>query len=352
MSVQTINEIVGQYQITKGVTRNDLEKLANNTKTQSIQFASPLSEKEIKLLEEVVFSKRPDILLRIYGHYGETCDLTFIHQIPSLRRISADCLMDGKGIEAVIFLENLEHLGVGIYNLDNFDFLDKINLHLKELSLTQTHSKKPIICSIERFEKLEYLYLEGQQKGIEAINNLKNLKEIVLRSISTANVDFLKNLEHLWSVDIKLGGIKDFSGLTSLPALKYLELWQVRDLADLSFISNLETLQNLFVQSLKQLNRLPDFSKNIKLRRIYLENLKGLKDLSSLKNAPNLKEFIYVLAENQEPENIIPVLENPSVEKVICKFGSEKKNNRFDSLAKHYKKAEYKHSNFEYEYNY
>lgn len=349
MSVQTVNELIGQYQISKGVTKNDLEKLATNPKTQSIQFVSPLIDKEIELLELVVFSKRPDISLRVYGHYGETCDLAFIQKIPSLRRLSADCLMDAKGIDVVTKLDHLEHLGVGIFNLDNFDFLDKINSNLKELYLQQTRSKKPKINSIQRFEQLEYLYLEGQQKGIEAISNLRKLEKIVLRSISTNNVDYLKNLEHLWSVDIKLGGIKDLSSLTTLPTLKYLELWQVRDLADLSFISKLESLQQLFIQSLKQLTKLPDFSNNKKLRRIYLENLKGLNDLSTLKNAPNLKEFIYVLAENQEPENLLSVLGNSSVEKVFCKFGSDKKNNRFDELAKQYNKTEYKHESFEYE---
>lgn len=349
MSVQIVNEITGQYQISRGVTPNDLEKLASNPQTRSIQFATALTDREVELLEPVVFSKRPDISLRVYGHYGETCDLTFIQKIPSLRRILADCLMDAKGIEVFTQLDNLEHLGVGIFNLDNFDFLDNVNSNLKQLYLHQTRSKKPKISSIQRFEQLEYLYLEGQEKGIEAISNLKKLEKIVLRSISTNNVDYLKNLEHLWSVEIKLGGIKDLSGLTALKSIKYLELWQVRGLADLSFISKLDTLQNLFIQSLKQVTTLPDFSNNKKLRRISLENLKGLKDLSTLKNATNLKEFIYVLAENQDPENIIPVLENPSVEKVFCKFGSDKKKNRFDELAKQFNKLEYKFSNFEYE---
>lgn len=349
MSVQIVNEVIGQYQVSKGVTKNDLEKLATNPKTQSIQFASPLADKEVELLELVVFSKRSDISLRVYGHYGETCDLSFIKSIPSLRKISADCLMDAKGIDVVAQLENLEHLGVGIFNLDNFDFLDNINPNLTELYLYPSRSKKPKISSIQRFEQLEYLYLEGQQKGIEAISNLKKLEKIVLRSISTNNLDYLKNLEHLWSVDIKLGGIKDLSALTSLKSIKYLELWQVRDLADLSFISKLETLQNIFIQSLKQVNKLPDFSSNKKLKRIYLGNLKRLNDLSTLKNAPSLKEFIYVLAENQEPENLIPALENPSVEKVLCKFGCDKKNNRFDELARQHNKTEYKYSNFVYE---
>lgn len=349
MSVQTINEITGQYQISKGIRKRELEKLASNKKTQSIQFASPLSNSEIDLLEKIVFSKRPDISLRVYGHYGENCDLTFIKKIPSLRKFSADCLMDANGIEVVTELNNLEELGVGIYNLDNFDFLENINGNLKELYLQKTKSKKPNISSISRFTELEYLYLEGQQKGIESVNELKKLEKVILRSISTKNLDFLSNLNELWSVDVKLGGIQNFDAITTLPKLKYLELWQVRNLSDLTFISKLVKLQNLFIQSLKQLDKLPDFKNLNSLKRISLENLKGLTNLDSLKNVPNLEEFIYVLAENQEPENLIPVLENKNLKSVFCKFGSDRKNNRFDQLAKEYNKAEYKSTEFRYE---
>lgn len=55
MSVKTVNEIFGKYEVSKGVNQNDLEILASNPKTQSIQFASPLTDKEIELLELVVF---------------------------------------------------------------------------------------------------------------------------------------------------------------------------------------------------------------------------------------------------------------------------------------------------------
>jgi hypothetical protein len=49
MSIQTVNEIIGQYQIAKGITKNDLERLASNPKTKSIQFVNPLDNKEIDL---------------------------------------------------------------------------------------------------------------------------------------------------------------------------------------------------------------------------------------------------------------------------------------------------------------
>ncbi len=345
-TVERINPVLSG--IRTGVTRYELEKLTADLETKSIQFVKPLSRNEIDDLERYVFSKRPDIMLRIYGHYGEVCNLTFLERIPSLRKVSADCLMDVAGIETVCKLRDLELLGVGIFNLQSFDFLNDISPTLKRLYLHLTRSKKPRIDSISRFSDLEYLYLEGQQKGIEEIRHLHKLKSIVLRSISTENIDYLKGLDELWSVDIKLGGIKNFDALTMLTNLKYLELWLIRGLFDLSFISELTTLQSLFIQSLKQVKQLPDFSRCNSLRRIYLEDLKGLDDMSSLKTAKVLEEFIFVMAQNQEPEDLIPVLENHAVKKVSCGFGSIRKNERFDKMTFEYNKSQYKYTEFEY----
>lgn len=348
MNIKVVNEVKGQYQIAEGVSKSDLQKLATDPKTSCIQFARPLLKNEIDQLEKYVFSNRPDISLRVYGHYNEGCDLTFLERIPSLRKVSADCLMEATGIEVVTKLENLEELCVGIFSLDNFDFLENVNPNLKELSLYQTKSKKPKIDCIARFKGLEFLYLEGQQKGIESINELKKLQRIILRSVSTSDLKFLIGLSDLWSVDIKLGGIKDFSAIETLSGLKYLELWQIKGLNDLSFISKLTNLQNLYLQSLKQVKSLPDFSALENLRRIYLENLKGLENLSSLEFAPGLEEFIYVLAQNQNPQNLISILKNPNVKKVFCRFGSDKKNNEFDRLANENGKEQYKFSVFQY----
>jgi hypothetical protein len=348
MAIHTVNKVIGQYEISKGFKKDDLKSLINDSNASSIQFSSPLAEKEIDILEEYVFSQRPDIDLRIYGHYRDECDLNFLKRLPSLRKLSADCLRNAKGIEVVKELKNLETLGVGIFELNNFDFLNEINPNLKQLYLHQTRSKKPRIDAIARFVELEVLYLESQSKGIESINSLKKLQKITLRSISTPNLNYLNALEQLWSVDIKLGGIKDFQALKSLPDLKYLELWQVRELSDISFISDLPSLQNLFIQSLPNVEELPSLDKLLKLRRINLENLKGLKKLDALRTAPSLTEFIYVMAQNQEPENLLPALKNTNVKSVFCMFGGDKKNNRFKELADSFGKSQYKYHQFQY----
>ena len=154
MPIHTVDKMAGRYEVSKGFKKDDLIPLINASDTSVIQFSSPLAQQEIDTLEEFVFSQRPDITLRVYGHYMDECDLSFLKRLPSLRKILADCLIKARGIEAVTELRNLETLGVGIFDLHNFDFLSEINPSLKQLSLHQTRSKKPSIDAIARFVQL------------------------------------------------------------------------------------------------------------------------------------------------------------------------------------------------------
>lgn len=334
--------------IVSNVSIRELESLVENQNVKTIQFVKPLRIADFQNLEKIVFSKRTDIWLRAYGHYSSICDLSFLKYVPSVRRVSADALNSVSNIDAITEIKDLEELWVDVYDLSNFDFLDRLPVTLRTLGLGETSSRRPSIASISRFEQLTYLFLERQQKDIDSIRSLKNLEKIVLRSISTKDVGYLKGLEKLWSVDVKLGGIKDFNVLSTLPNLKYLELWMVRGLRDLSFISSITSLQNLFLQSLKQVTELPDFSRLKQLRRIHLEDLKGLVNLTTLEFAPALNEFSYTMAQNQAVENLLPVLLNPNTKAVGCWFGSDKKNRRFELLLKEYGKESYIYSEFQY----
>lgn len=348
MSIQLISEPIGKYQISKGVKRHELEALASDPRTKYLQFDHPLSSQEIDWLESVVFSQRPDISLRIYGFHQDACDFSFLSQLPSLRILHADYLSEVSNIDALSELKHLSELGIGITQLKNLDFLALLPSTLKKLYLSQTQSKSLHLGVLSRFSDLKYLYLESFHKGIETLAALQQLEEIVLRSVSLNDLAFLSGLKHLWSLDLKLGGLKHPSSIALIKQLRYLELWQVRGINDLAFISELTDLQNLFIQSLPQVKQLPDFSKNKALRRMYLENLKGLQDVSSLRTATQLETFIYVMAMNQDPDNFIPVFEQPSVVSVMGRFGSDKKNNRFEDLAKQYNKRLYEGEGFVY----
>lgn len=187
-----------------------------------------------------------------------------------------------------------------------------------------------------RFTSLQEIYLEGQQKNIEVLTQLSDLQDVTLRSINTPDIRYLRPLQRMWSLDIKLGGIKDLYAIEGMENIKYFELWQVKGLSDIGVISSLTGLQHLFLQSLRRIAALPSLQPLKRLRRISLENMKGLKDVSALEHAPGLEEFIHVAAENMQPENYLPLLRNPHLKRALVGFGSDKKNNRFKDLMQEY----------------
>jgi len=337
-----------RFQFYKSLSKTDVEFLCSNKDLKVLQTAEPVKNKTWGLINDVLLLRRPDIEIRVYGHYSVACDLSFLSKLQNVRNISLDCLMNAHGIEHISALQKLNSLSIGIFSLDNFDFLAHVPSTLSKLFLGATKSKKPSLENLERFKTLKTLYIEGQQKGIEVIGLLDELEDLTLRSVSPKDVSFIRYLPSLWSLDIKLGSIKDFSSLEELNNLKYLELWQVKGLSDISVISTLKGLQYLFLQSLCKVTTIPDLSALEKLRRIYLENMKGLADVHNLFDAPSLEDFIHVCAQNMRPEQYFELLKMRSIKQVSIGFGSDKKNNAFETRMKEKGIEKYEYSPFVY----
>jgi hypothetical protein len=100
-------------------------------------------------------------------------------------------------------------------------------------------------------------------------------------------------------------------------------------------------LQDLFLQSLPHIHAFPDLRAAKSLRRVVVQNLKGLLDFTALEWAPALEEFALIDGQKQEPEQLLPVLRNPAVKRVAAGFGSDRKNNRFAELRRQHGKQEF-----------
>jgi len=330
------------------LSRWDVKKLAKDKDLKVLQTAEPIHEATLIRLNEALYSERPDVQFRVYGFYSSPCDLKFLSLMSNVQNLSADCLHNASGIEAIVSLPRLKRLGIGIWNLEDLTFLSDVSDEIESLFIGTTKSKKPNLAPLSKFSKMKAIYLEGQRKNIDVLSQLRNLEEVVLRSITVPNLDFLQPLEKLWSLDIKLGGTKNLSAIEGMTRLKYLELWQIRGLSDISVVSSLTNLQHLFLQSLIQVEGLPDFRKLTKLRRVTLETMKGLQDVSTLRDAPVLQEYTHIAANNLQPNDYLPLLENESVRKVRIGFGSDRKNNAFRAMLPNYGKewAEFKKFEF------
>jgi hypothetical protein len=321
-----------RVEFSNSLTEKEVERLVSDLDIRTLQCSSPVGLDTWGLLNQNLFAQRPEIELRVYGFYSMACDLSFVRRVPNARRFSADCLMQASGMGHLAALENLEALSIGIYSLDNFDFLRQLPSGIRKLSLAATKSTKPQLHILSRFESLADLYLEGQQRGIGVLSELKKLEDLTLRSITTEGLDYISMLPQLRSLDIKLGGIKDLSAIAGSESIKYLELWQIRGLSDIRVVSSLAGLQSLFLQSLINVRAIPDLSKLHNLRRLHLENLKGLKDVSAIRHAPALEEFLHISAQNIQPEMYKDLMSMQSLKYVHVGYGSRKKNEEFKAL--------------------
>jgi hypothetical protein len=163
------------------VTENDLQHLSELPKVGTLQCSAPVKDSTWLLLNELFFARRPDVELRVYGHYSVECDLAFARRMVNVRRFAADCLIRAKNVGAIADIPELDSLSLGIFELQDFDVLDGVPANLRTLSLGATRSKKPRLDALGRLTSLKTLYIEGQSNGIEAIGQLRALEDLTLR---------------------------------------------------------------------------------------------------------------------------------------------------------------------------
>jgi len=269
-----------------------------------VQFSKRLTDDDFRQLGEW-FRAYPEMTLRAYGSYDHSIlDLEFLRFFPTLRRFAADALWD-----SLTSLDGLRHLPAD----------------LQELGIGATRAKLDLAI-LARFRELTWLFLEGQTKHLEVIAGFGALDDLTLRSITMADLSLLLPLKRLRSLDLKLGGTRDLGLLPRVGELRYLELWMIRGLTDVAAVGQISTLRSLFLQALPQVDALPNFRRATELRRIRLEGMKGLRDLSPLATAPALEGVELIDMRHMKAEDLAPLVGLPQLKAVTPGLGSRRKN--------------------------
>jgi hypothetical protein len=170
---------------------------------------------------------------------------------------------------------------------------------------------------------LRSLSLARLPKDLDAIEALTGLEELSLLGFTFMSLDVvrpLKNLERLW---VGFGSVQDIAPVAEAPQLKALELMRVRKLGDLSPAAGVKTLQYLALGDMKQVEQMPDCSQLKALRRVYLDTMNGITDLSGLTTAPNLEELI-VVSSRIEADVFDPIVAHPKLKRVTVGLASRK----------------------------
>lgn len=245
----------------------------------TVQFQSLLTDNDFARLAEWM-TDQPGVGLRAYGSYdGSIANLDFLRYFTGLRRFAADALY-----HSLTSLDGLRHLP---------DDLD-------DLVIGQTKTKLDVSI-VRRFKSLTHSTSRGRRRprldrrtrrprGIDApIHHVaRSLALGAPASTSRSGPE--------------AGGTRDLALLPQIGELVYLEPWMVKGLSDISAIGELTSLRYLFLQSLRQVVELPDFSGCTAPRRIHLETMKGITILEPLLTAPALEELAVVDGSHLQPD--------------------------------------------------
>lgn len=253
--------------LTPPITQARLDQLP--ARVTSVVVFKRLKPAEVETLAEFL-AEHPDFELQIVGYFGET---------------------PYKTLDVLKTLGHVSRLRIALIDLKNFDGLKYVSADLKELSLDQARSRSLSLSEVQRFTKLESLYLDGHQKNFEVVGTLKKLKSLGLRRLTLPDLSTLLPLTKSKKLSLLLGGTRDLSLLPRIGRIEDLRITMVNKLDDLTCLGEMPHLKTLWLQSLKHVTQLPSFAKLTKLKSVSIENLSGLTDLSPIAEAPALQKL-------------------------------------------------------------
>jgi hypothetical protein len=316
---------------------NEVEPLAKDPRVKTITVRANEPPQTWEIVDEHLFSKRPDVILTVDSLASGGADLTLLRRVPSVRRL---CVTSpGKeeltSLESIASLPELESLQIGSPSLRSFDVLNLLPTdRLLDLRLAYTDSHQPSLKPVSRFSRLKRLRLHGHSKDLDAIGNNCSLESLRLESIQVQNFDLLKSLPSLREFEFALGGVKHPTALADLDRLSHLSVFQSRGFDSLPFLAGMRGLESLKLKNLPRIREFPDLRQLRDLRRVYLDNLKSLDALAGLAKAPALHEYLHlVVPPATRPEFFLSLLDHPALRYFTAIYGTRKHDAAIRELA-------------------
>lgn len=169
------------------------------------------------------------------------------------------------------------------------------------LRLDRKRLSVPSLDFLADFRHLKAIEVRGVAKGIQTLGTLSELQSVALCELVTHEVSFLKTLpilQEIWIQAVRLARWESFGDLKQVKAITLFSLRQ----DDFGFLADMEGLQVIHFDSCSRLTTLPSFRRLRHLRRVVLDTVNRLADISGLAEAPSLEDVIIIGADALAPE--------------------------------------------------
>ncbi len=231
--------------------------------------------------------------VRFYGHYGDKFDASCLRFLPDVAALSIDCLSEAANLSALSDLANLRRLSLGIYRLDEPDFLKSLQLqNLERLVLSESAKLNFDLIPLQACGKLAEFFLNGHTKNIDCLTSLPALHMLSLGSISKKrNLEFVSRIQNLRSLVIILGGRPSISEIQH-STLEELKVLRVLGFNNLQNLNDFPSLRSIAVEDQIRLEKINFTAANENIQSIRILNCKTLKGLEGLNYLKNLRSVL------------------------------------------------------------
>lgn len=196
--------------------------------------------------------------------------------------------------------------------------------NLEFLSLGEFNQKSVSLKPLSSLHQLKHLDLNRNNKDIDSISDLANLKELYLTGYQQAQIELLANLDKLEELYLGFGTFEELDALKGLSKLKSLEILWVKKLHDLSALTHLDALEHLHLSTLKQVTSIPEIAHLCHLKSVFMDTMNGLSSLSGLKGC-SIRELT-VINSRIDPFIFSPLSNSlPSLQRLLLGLSSKGK---------------------------
>jgi len=289
-------------------TIEEINVAANETRENGlIHFNSYCNtQSELENLNEHLFKKRPDLILRFTTENNS--DFTLLSRLKNIEKLSLF------GYKSLSQLKDMSHLS----------FLEIYNVNVKALD----------IDFFEELNNLIDLRLTARVKNLEAIGKCVNLEKLYL-STTINNYNFMQALNKIKIVFIDYCGASNDFGLLNKPTLEELSLTSIKNLENIETVKDFAGLKNLKLSASK-IKRLPEMNKMVNLRELELHSMKIWENPEILKTIPSLEKIeLEEINTKLNAEQFYFLAEMKTLKEIDFRFIDFNKK-RIDKLNKHF----------------
>lgn len=300
-------------------TAKDLAVWGADPKVTGIYFnqAERPSDAQLADVEREILRRRPDTAVVLKADDDRRWWLDILPWLPSHRRLHLH--YSGKELPAQLrelsALNTLHRLNLNTWAIRDVSVLADLPRTVQWIELGDTKGRKKGLQALKRLPRLTQLSVSGPIDDVASLSVLTSIEQLNFQSQKMDDLKWLKPLKKLREMRLALGTIKSLRGIEALQHLTYLELWFVRGVSDLKPIAALRALDHLFLQTIPDVEKLPDMSMMEGLRTLRLTQMKRLRDLKGMLKAPNLLRMAYVDVETRfEPKDLAYLTRHPTLE--------------------------------------